>query len=154
MSKKSAKKLTPKTLLGLVILGAILLLGQYFGVIPTQEALPADGAITAPQEIADYLFTHGELPENFITKAEARALGWDNSKNDVSDVAPGKSIGGDRFGNYEGLLPAARGRTWYEADANYHGGNRGAERIVYSSDGLVYYTADHYESFTQMHPSR
>lgn len=113
----------------------------------------AAGPIIEPQAIADYIFRHGRLPDNFITKAQAQALGWDSSKNDVSDVAPGKSIGGDRFGNYEGLLPDKKGRSWYEADCYYTTGNRNACRILYSSDGLVYYTDDHYETFTQMFPS-
>lgn len=116
-------------------------------------AAPKQTAITAPQDIADYIFAHGTLPDNFLTKNEARQLGWDSSKNYVSDVAPGYSIGGDKFGNYEGLLPDASGRKWYEADANYTVGPRGAERILYSSDGLVYYTSDHYQTFTEMHPS-
>ena len=116
-------------------------------------AAPKQTAITAPQDIADYIFAHGTLPDNFLTKNEARQLGWDSSKNCVSDVAPGYSIGGDKFGNYEGLLPDASGRKWYEADANYTAGPRGAERILYSSDGLVYYTNDHYQTFTEMHPS-
>lgn len=116
-------------------------------------AAPKQTAITAPQDIADYIFAHGTLPDNFLTKSEARQLGWDSSKNYVSDVAPGYSIGGDKFGNYEGLLPDASGRKWYEADANYTAGPRGAERILYSSDGLVYYTNDHYQTFTEMHPS-
>lgn len=116
-------------------------------------AAPKQTAITAPQDIADYIFAHGTLPDNFLTKNEARQMGWDSSKNYVSDVAPGYSIGGDKFGNYEGLLPDASGRKWYEADANYTAGPRGAERILYSSDGLVYYTNDHYQTFTEMHPS-
>lgn len=116
-------------------------------------AAPKQTAITAPQDIADYIFAHGTLPDNFLTKSEARQLGWDSSQNYVSDVAPGYSIGGDRFGNYEGLLPDASGRKWYEADANYTAGPRGAERVLYSSDGLVYYTNDHYQTFTEMHPS-
>lgn len=116
-------------------------------------AAPKQTAITAPQDIADYIFAHGTLPDNFLTKNEARQLGWDSSKNYVSDVAPGYSIGGDKFGNYEGLLPDASGRKWYEADANYTAGPRGAERILYSSDGLVYYTNDHYQTFMEMHPS-
>ncbi len=107
-----------------------------------------------PQDIADYIFEYGKLPDNFITKKEAQALGWDSSRNYVSDVAPGKSIGGDRFGNYEGLLPDKKGRIWYEADCYYTGGKRNAYRILFSSDGLVYYTDDHYESFTQMHPRK
>lgn len=112
------------------------------------------GPIIEPQAIADYIFEHGELPDNFITKKEAQALGWDSSYNYVSDVAPGKSIGGDKFGNYEGLLPSKKGRQWYEADCYYTTGKRNAYRILYSNDGLVYYTDDHYESFTQMHPSK
>ena len=158
MSKKSNKKMNLKSLLMLAGMAIVLLIAQHFGLIPPEDsgapAPAAAGALIDPQEIADYVFTHGELPDNFITKKEAQALGWDSSRNDVSDVAPGKSIGGDRFGNYEGLLPSAKGRTWYEADANYRGGNRGAERIVYSNDGLIYYTRDHYKTFTQLHPSR
>ena len=118
----------------------------------TSEA-PAEtsGPIIEPQAIADYLFEHGELPENFITKREAQALGWD--RNYLSDVAPGMSIGGDHFGNYEGQLPRVKGRKFYECDANYRGGKRGAERIVYSNDGHVWYTKDHYQTFTELFPS-
>lgn len=116
---------------------------------PAEEA----GPVIEPQAIADYLFRHGELPENFITKEEAQELGWDSSRNYLSDVAPGKSIGGDRFGNYEGQLPKARGRKFFECDANYTGGKRGAERIVYSSDGRVWYTKDHYGTFEELFPS-
>ena len=118
-----------------------------------KEAKPA-GPIVEPQAIADYIFEHGKLPDNFITKKEAQKLGWDSSRNYVGDVAPGKSIGGDRFGNYEGRLPSKKGRTWYEADCYYQGKKRNAHRILYSSDGLVYYTDDHYETFTQMFPSK
>ena len=159
MSKQTGQKtqkLNWKTILGAVAAVLLLLVANHFGLLP-EDVAPASGsgaAITAPQAIADYIFENGELPENFITKREAEALGWDSSENYVSDVAPGKSIGGDRFGNYEGLLPDKPGRTWYEADANYVSGKRGAERIVFSNDGLVYYTRDHYESFTQMFPSK
>ncbi len=108
--------------------------------------------VTDPQMIVNYLGKYGELPENFITKKEAQALGWDSRYNYVGEVAPGKSIGGGRFGNYEGRLPAKKGRTWYECDANYRGKKRGEERVLYSSDGLYYYTRDHYKTFTQMFP--
>jgi len=117
--------------------------------IPTEES----GQITDPQAIADYIFAHGELPDNFITKEEAKALGWDSKRNYVGDVAPGKSIGGDRYGNYEGKLPKAKGRKFYECDVNYRGKKRGAERIVYSNDGHVWYTKDHYETFEELFPS-
>ena len=106
---------------------------------------------TDPYDVADYLHAYGELPSNFITKNEAKALGWDSAEGNLWDVAPGKSIGGDRFGNRERLLPEASGRTWYECDVNYAGGYRGAERVLYSSDGLIYYTDDHYESFTPLY---
>jgi len=108
--------------------------------------------VTDPQQIVNYLEKYGELPENFITKKEAQALGWDSRYNYVGEVAPGKSIGGDRFGNYERILPSKKGRTWYECDANYRGKKRGAERVLYSSDGLYYYTKDHYNTFTQIYP--
>jgi len=111
------------------------------------------GPITDPQGIADYIFKYGKLPDNFITKKEAQALGWDSSYNYVGDVAPGMSIGGDKFGNYEGRLPSKKGRQWYEADCYYQGKKRNAHRILYSNDGLVYYTDDHYGTFTQMFPS-
>ncbi len=118
-----------------------------------EEKKPA-GPIIEPQAIADYIFEHGELPDNFITKKEAQKLGWDSSRNYVSDVAPGKSIGGDRFGNYEGRLPDKKGRQWYEADCYYTKGKRNAHRILYSNDGRVFYTDDHYETFTEMFPSK
>ena len=108
--------------------------------------------VTDPQQIVNYLSIYGELPENFITKSEAKALGWDSRYNYVGEVAPGKSIGGDRFGNYEGQLPEKKGRVWYECDANYRGKKRGAQRVLYSSDGLYYYTDDHYQTFTEMFP--
>ena len=110
--------------------------------IPTEPA-----ALIDPQAIADYLDDYGELPENFITKSEAKELGWDSRYTYVSDVAPGKSIGGDRFGNYEGLLPKSRGRTYW-----YIEGPRSAYRLIFSSDGLYYYTEDHYQTFTQLFP--
>ena len=120
---------------------------------PTEAPKQKAGPITEPQDIVDYLYEHGELPDNFITKKEAQALGWDSSENYVGDVAPGKSIGGDRFGNYEGLLPKKSGRQYYEADCYYEGRKRNACRVVYSNDGLYFYTDDHYETFTEMKPS-
>jgi len=101
----------------------------------------------SPEEVALYLYVFQELPENFLTKNEAQDLGWSSSKGNLWDVAYGMCIGGDKFGNREGLLPEARGRQYYECDVNYDGGYRDAERIVYSDDGLIYYTGDHYESF-------
>ena len=123
------------------------------GARTTPTPVP-EGPITDPQSIADYLFSHEmQLPENFITKKEARQLGWDSSSNYVSDVAPGKSIGGDYFGNYEGKLPTGKGISYREADCNYTKGRRRAARVVYSTEGRVWYTEDHYETFTELFPS-
>jgi hypothetical protein len=87
----------------------------------------------------------------FFTKKEARDLGWDSQDGNLDDVAPGMSIGGDTFGNREGILPKEKGRKYYECDVNYEGGYRGGERIVYSNDGLIFYTEDHYKSFEQLY---
>ena len=102
-------------------------------------------------EVAAYLHEYGELPPNYITKSEAQALGWDNALGNLWDVTDRKSIGGDYFGNYENLLPKKKGRTYHECDINFKGRSRGPERIVYSNDGLIYYTSDHYNTFTLLY---
>lgn len=109
--------------------------------------LSEDGTYTSKEEVAEYIALYGHLPDNFITKNEAKALGWVSSKGNLGEVAPGKSIGGDYFGNFEGHLPEKKGRDYHECDIDSNGGYRGAKRIVYSNDGLIYYTEDHYETF-------
>lgn len=103
---------------------------------------------TTAEDVAEYIYLYGELPENFITKKEAGKLGWESREGNLWEVAPGMSIGGDYFGNYEGILPEGKYR---ECDINYDGGYRGEERIIYGEDGSVWYTDDHYESFTQLY---
>jgi len=103
------------------------------------------------EEVAAYIHEFKELPPNFITKAQAQKLGWDNTKGNLWEVTDKKSIGGDSFGNMEGLLPKANGRKYYECDINYKGGYREAERIIYSNDGLIFYTNDHYKTFKQLY---
>ncbi len=120
------------------------------GVEPEQESkilLDEAGSYTSKEDVAAYLHQYGKLPSNFITKKEAKSLGWVSTEGNLGEVAPGKSIGGDYFGNYEGLLPEDDDRDYYECDINTDGGHRGAERIVFSNDGLIYYTGDHYETF-------
>lgn len=118
--------------------------------LSTEQTLDIDGSYTSADDVAAYLTEFGRLPDNFITKEEARELGWKAEKGNLHAVAPNKSIGGDRFGNREGLLPEKQGRRYYECDINYNGGHRGAERLVYSDDGLIFYTTDHYASFIEM----
>ncbi len=117
-------------------------------------SLPVTGAYTSKEDVALYIHLYGKLPGNFITKAEAKKLGWGDRYGSVDDAAPGKSIGGDRFGNREGLLPKKTGRTYTECDIDTRGKkSRGAKRIVLSNDGLVYYTGDHYETFELLYGS-
>ena len=109
-------------------------------------AIDENGSYTSKEDVALYIHTYGHLPGNFITKKEAQALGW--SGGSLEPYAPGKCIGGSHFGNYEGLLPEADGRSYTECDIDTLGASsRGAKRIVFSNDGLIYYTGDHYESF-------
>ena len=118
-----------------------------------EEARPAideDGYYTTKEDVALYIHTYGRLPDNFITKNEAEALGW--SGGGLDDFAYGCCIGGNKFGNYEGLLPEKDGRKYTECDIDtMHASKRGAKRIVFSNDGLIYYTDDHYESFTLLY---
>lgn len=116
-------------------------------------ALPdEDGDYYGRDEVALYIHTYEKLPKNYMTKSEARALGWEGGS--LEPYAPGMCIGGDGFGNREGLLPEADGRKYTECDVNSIGReSRGAERIVFSNDGLIFYTGDHYESFIQLYDS-
>lgn len=112
----------------------------------SEDLLPEDGAYTTKEDVALYIHTYGKLPSNFMTKSEAQDLGW--SGGSLEPYAPGMCIGGNRFGNYEGLLPEKDGRYYTECDIDTLGAEkRGAKRIVFSNDGLIYYTEDHYESF-------
>ncbi len=121
--------------------------GQAPPAEPLTPALPEDGHYDDKDNVALYLHLYGRLPSNYVTKKEAERLyGWTGGALDT--YAPGMAIGGSTFGNYEGLLPDADGRVWTECDIGTVGQTgRGAKRIVFSNDGLIYYTDDHYESF-------
>ena len=118
----------------------------------TSEAILDEyGDYYSKEEVALYIHTYGKLPANFITKNEARDLGWEGGSVEKA-CGEGLAIGGDKFGNREGILPKAKGRQYYECDIDTFGKNsRGAKRIVFSNDGLIYYTDDHYESFTLLY---
>lgn len=116
-----------------------------------QITVEESGEYSSKDEVALYIHTYGHLPSNYITKSEAQNLGWDSRKGNLWKVAPGKSIGGDKFGNREGLLPKADKRQYYECDIDFEGEYRNEKRIIYSNDGLIYYTGDHYNSFTQLY---
>ena len=106
-----------------------------------------NGVYTTKEDVSLYLHTYGRLPNNFMTKKEAKKLGW--SRGSLEEYAPGMCIGGDSFGNYEKILPKG---NYHECDINTLGKNsRGAERLVFSDDGRIYYTNDHYRSFTLLY---
>lgn len=112
----------------------------------TEPPIDEGGSFYSKDDVSLYLYTFGCLPQNYITKGEARGYGW--SGGSVEAYVPGAAIGGDRFYNREGLLPDADGRKYFECDIDTKGrSSRGAKRIVYSNDGLIYYTSDHYSSF-------
>ena len=104
-----------------------------------------DGEYTSKDDVARYIKQFGALPRNFITKSQARALGWRGGP--LEPYAPGKSIGGDRFGNYERRLPSG---SYRECDIDTRGKPRGAKRIVFTPERRVYYTDDHYKTFTEV----
>lgn len=159
MNNHQNRKKSPISSLVLLIL---LALAFYFasGNVAGREQAAAPSATAAAAQTMEerpgekdsvfaYLRQHHELPDYYITKAEAAKLGWQGGS--LEPYAPGKMIGGDRFGNFEGALPKKSGRRWTEADIGTMGKNsRGAKRIVFSSDGLIYYTENHYESFEKL----
>ena len=110
-----------------------------------------DGNYTSKDEVALYIHTYNKLPINYITKQQAEEQGWDSSSGNLDEVLPGMSIGGSSFGNYESKLPKANGRQYFECDIDYEGGYRNSKRLVYSNDGLIFYTEDHYENFEQLY---
>jgi len=105
-----------------------------------------EGIYTSKEDVALYIHLYQRLPDNFVTKEMASASGWRGGG--LEDYIPGASIGGNKFGNYEEILPAASMRVYRECDIDTLGmESRGSKRIVFSNDGLIYYTEDHYESF-------
>ena len=115
-----------------------------------EPLLDPNGSYYSKEDVALYIHLYGKLPSNFLTKSQAKVLGWKSGS--VERYAPGKAIGGDTFQNREGLLPKKSGRAYKECDIDTLGkSSRGAKRIVFSNDGLVYYTDDHYKSFTLLY---
>jgi len=113
------------------------------------NATPGIAQLTSENVVAPYVKQHHHLPDCYITKSEARKLGWNPSQGNICDVLPGRAIGGDVFSNREHSLPDAPGRKWFEADIDFDCGRRNADRLLFSSDGLVYVTKDHYRTFQQ-----
>ncbi len=114
---------------------------------PAESVIDENGSYSSKKDVALYIHTYGRLPGNFITKKEAKNLGWEGGS--LEPYAPGKSIGGDYFGNYEGVLPDG---NYHECDIDTKGKkSRGSKRIVFDDKGNIYYTSDHYQTFTQLY---
>lgn len=134
---------------------SLLLIGLFVGyaVLQNKESvidypiISESQSYSSKNEVADYIHLFDHLPDNYITKSEAKKLGWIAEEGNLWDVTDHKSIGGDKFQNYEMKLPKADKRQYYECDIDYEGGQRNAKRIVFSNDGLIYYTEDHYNTF-------
>ena len=120
--------------------------------VPAVEVkIAEDGKYDSRDDVALYIHTYNKLPGNFVTKKEAKAMGWKSAKGNLRKVCDGCSIGGDIFTNVQEILPVKKGRIYYECDIDYEGGTRNAKRIVFSNDGLIFYTEDHYRSFIQLY---
>ena len=120
-------------------------------VIEKMRALFAGSATIDGKEGADWYLKHiGQLPDYYITKSNAKRLGWVAIKGNLSNVAPGYMLTKGVYKNRNGKLPSKNGRVWYEADINYTGGYRNDDRILFSNDGLIFVTYDHYETFLEI----
>lgn len=118
---------------------------------PTTVTVDEDKYYSSKDEVAAYIHQFHHLPDNYISKTKAKKLGWEQQEGNLWDVLPGMSIGGGPFNNYDGKLPEEAGREYKECDIDYNGGARGGKRIVYSNDGLIFYTGDHYETFERLY---
>ncbi|EOG1933862.1 ribonuclease domain-containing protein [Providencia stuartii] len=158
-----------KRIISMLLMAVLIALSLYFNTGEQQDKKQAERPVSVPAQtteqqphpqkideltkqanVVSYMQKHQQLPSFYITKKAARQAGWEPKQGNLCDVLPGKAIGGDRFSNREKRLPIAPNRQWYEADINYNCGHRGADRLLYSSDGMIYVTTDHYKSFLQV----
>ncbi|EUD05377.1 ribonuclease domain-containing protein [Providencia alcalifaciens] len=165
-----------KRIISLVLMAILIAISLYFkggeqtatepsipSTPPTTQSIPPSREAITPQEtpktidqltaqnnVVSFMEKYQKLPAFYMTKKQAREAGWDAKKGNLCEVLPGRAIGGDRFSNREKGLPIAEGRQWFEADINYRCGNRGADRLLYSSDGMIFVSTDHYKTFQQV----
>lgn len=127
----------------------VFVYGEPVGV-PSSVRVTRGGEYTSMEEVALYIHTFGTVPPNFISKTKARNAGWVAEEGNLWEVLPGMSIGGGGWHNDEAVMPGAYYDQWYECDIDYEGGYRGPERLVYSDNGMIFYTPDHYESYARI----
>ena len=118
--------------------------------IEPMKAVEAGYATKDGQYGADYWIKYvASLPKYYITKDELIALGWKQGKSPAK-FAPGKMATMGIYRNDDNHLPQIPGRIWYEADINYYSGRRNGHRLLWSNDGLLFVTYDHYETFLEI----
>lgn len=115
---------------------------------PENQNIERIEALTETSRVAEYVKQRHQLPPYYLTKNQAKRQGWVPAQGNLCEVLPGKAIGGDIFGNRERKLP--KGKKYYEADVNYHCGNRGADRLIFTKQGEVWLSTDHYRSFRKL----
>lgn len=119
-------------------------------LIETMKAITTGTATLNGTNGADWkLMYEGILPDYYISWEDILALGWKEGKW-PSNFAPGKMITHGTYQNRNEHLPQSPGRIWYEADINYKTGKRNTQRVLWSNDGLIFVTYDHYETFYEI----
>lgn len=119
----------------------------------TVSQSPASNQYTSRDEVAKFICENGHLPSNYVSKSEGKRLYEAKTGNTFTKwnfnplTTLGVMIGGDDFQNREGRLPPG---DYREADVDYFAENRGTKRLVYTSGCIIYYTSDHYGSFTKL----
>ncbi len=155
------QKLLSKVLMLTMVLSILLGCCVFTASAETKQSVQVDTSATqsikkggrydTPEDVAAYLNKFGCLPSNYITKKDAKKAGWAPRKGNLWEVTDHMSIGGDIFTNAQKSLPTKSGRVYHECDVNYHGGHRGTDRLVFSTDGLIFFTNDHYRTFEQLY---
>lgn len=121
-------------------------------VVPMRTKVAGTATNMGQNGVDVYLLEHGKLPGYFINKKHAEKQGWVKKDGNLAEVLPGRMIGGDIYNNRNGLLPQSNGRGWIEADFDYISGYRNDCRILCSTDGLIFVTYDHYQTFYEITP--
>ncbi|WP_128330161.1 ribonuclease domain-containing protein [Apibacter sp. HY039] len=143
--------LKKQTLIYTILFGLLIITGIIFSYKNAKQHVNIQQfdvqELSSENVVVPYIRLHHSLPTYYITKKEARKSGWKPEQGNLCKILPGKIIGGDLFTNRENKLPFKKGRIWFEADINYQCNQRGAERVIFSSDGLIFITHDHYKTF-------